>query len=141
MFNRQPLSDEERFYKKEVICRQCLKIIVKLPPYLLRGCKEAPLILVFANCPQKHKLYCLDLTRVGIRCDDSSGRVITSGEFNRLFSAYKNEEGFRSVFAYYKGDTWNVYGSMEKMKIGVLDDINELLMDGIEFDDLFFNRQ
>lgn len=29
---------------------------------------------------------------------------------------------------------------MEKMKIGSLDDVNELLMDGINLDSLFFNR-
>lgn len=140
MFNGQPMEEDERRYKMEVICGRCLKIIVKLPRCLLRGSKEAPLILVFANTPQKHRLHCLDLTEGGIRHSSDCGRVLTNGEFDRMFSAYKDEEGYGSLFAYYKGDTWNPCGSMGKLKIGSLDDVNELLMDGIKLDDLFFNR-
>lgn len=105
MFNRQPLDEDERRYKMEVICGRCLKIMVKLPASMLRGSKETPLILVFVNIPQKHRLHYLDLTGNGIRCSRDNGRELTNGEFNRLFSAYKDEEGYRSLFAYYKGDT------------------------------------
>lgn len=138
MFNGQPLNEEERFYKYKVLSSQCLRIIVKLPPSLLRGCGEAPLILVFTKAPQKHKLWCLDLTGIGLRCSRNDARIITVVEFERLFSAYKDEDGYKSVFACYTGVSWDVYRPMQKMRIGSLDDFNQLLVDDINFDNLFF---
>lgn len=138
MFDEQPLDEQERFYKWNVMSSQCLRIIIKLPPRLLRGSGEAPLVLVFTKAPQKHRLWCLDLKDMGIRCSRNDARVITTTEFESLFSAYKDDEGYSSLFACYKGDTWNNYRPMEKMRIGSLDDFNELLVDGIDLDSLFF---